>query len=69
MMSVNTHITAELRLFQAGGKGLSGALVGPNTREAIVGEAAGAVSLLSLSPSSRISLCTSPTRGEEPSAK
>lgn len=35
-MSVNTHITAELRLFQEKQKeNLSGALIGPDTREPI----------------------------------
>lgn len=38
-MSVNTHVTSELRLFQAKKKkiSLSGALIGPNTRESISG--------------------------------
>lgn len=34
MMSMNTHITSELRLFQEK-KDLNGALTGPNTRETI----------------------------------
>ena len=32
MMSMNTHITSELRLFQEKKKDLNGALIGPNTR-------------------------------------
>lgn len=66
-MSVNTHITSELRLFQEKKKSLSGALIGPNTRETIRWvRLAGAVSLLSQTQlPAGTSLCRSPTRGEE----
>lgn len=66
-MSVNTHVTAELRLFQEKNKtDLSGALIGPNTREPTLWvRLAGAVSLLSQTPfPAGISFWRSPTRGE-----